>query len=518
MSRLFCLILLLAAGLGLVLRWPSLNQRPMHNDEAVNAVKFGRLWEESVYKYDPDEHHGPTLYYAALALGRITAGPDIAHYSENRLRWVTVLFGLGLVLLLPLMMDALSRGGTAWAALFTAVSPALVFYSGYFIHESLLVFFNFLALAAGWRYWLSRKIGWILLAGVALGLMAATKETFVLTLGAAAIAVGINQTWNRWLDASGLPVSAPRLNFWHLAAGLAAAVAVALILFSSFFTNASGPVDSIRTYMPWIQRAGGETPHIHPWYFYLHRLLWFHAGKGPVWTEGLIFVLAVLGAVAGFRRRKLDGANASFVRFLALYAFLLIAFYSLLAYKTPWCLLSFWQAAVLLAGIGAAVLVRSLPSRAGKLGVIGLLLAGSAHLAWQSWMADTTYSADQRNPYVYAQTSSGCLELVERVKSLDAASPEASQMLIKVIAADGDYWPLPWYLRQFPRVGWWDQVPADPFAPVMIVSANLHAALDEKKTHLMTGLFQLRPRVFLELYVEKALWQRWLASHPPEKE
>ena len=56
------------AGVALVLWSLSLDQRPMHNDEAVNGIKFGQLWEHGGYKYDPNEHHGPSLYYATLAL------------------------------------------------------------------------------------------------------------------------------------------------------------------------------------------------------------------------------------------------------------------------------------------------------------------------------------------------------------------------------------------------------------------------------------------------------------------
>src|SRR5712691_9451378 len=135
MSRQLTLLLILAAVVALALRCPRLDQRPMHNDEAVNAIKFGQLWEHDAYKYDPNEHHGPTLYYATLVLGRLTHAPDFDHYSENRLRLVTVLFGVGLVLLLPLLTDALGRNGAKWSALFTAISPAMVFYSRYFIHE-----------------------------------------------------------------------------------------------------------------------------------------------------------------------------------------------------------------------------------------------------------------------------------------------------------------------------------------------------------------------------------------------
>ena len=276
-------ILVLLAGLALALWSLSLDQRPMHNDEAVNGIKFGQLWQHGGYKYDPNEHHGPSTYYATLALSRLTGAPqDFDQFTESRLPLTAVLFGIGLILLLSLVSDGLGKNATLWAALFTAVSPAVVFYSRYYIHEILLVFFTFLALAAGWRYWRSRKIGWALLAGAGVGLMHATKETFLITLAAAALALGINRLWNYWLDATAPPSRPPRLNLANLAAAFAVWVGVALLLFSSFFTNAAGPLDSVRTYLPWLHRAGGASPHIHPWNFYLHRLLCFHAAKGPV--------------------------------------------------------------------------------------------------------------------------------------------------------------------------------------------------------------------------------------------
>ena len=90
-------------------------------------------------------------------------------------------------------------------------------------------------------------------------------------------------------------------------------------------------------------------------------------------------------------------------------------------------------------------------------------------------------------------------------------------MLVKVMAPDSDYWPLPWYLRQFKRVGWWDRVPADPYAPVMIVGSKWNAAFDDKsdKAWVMVQLFELRPKVFLELYVQYVLWEKYVKSLPP---
>jgi len=289
-----------------------------------------------------------------------------------------------------------------------------------------------------------------------------------------------------------------------------------LVLFSSFFTNEQGLADSFQTYLPWVHRAGGASPHIHPWYFYLHRLLFFHAAKGPVWSEALILVLAIIGAWGAFARKGLSDANAGFVRFLTFYTLALTAAYSLISYKTPWCVLGFWHGVILLAGVGSARLLHLPRRRVWRVGLGLLLLAGAGQLAWQAWLANTAYAADQRNPYVYAQTSPDLLNLVHRVESLAREHPQGRNMLVKVMAPDSDYWPLPWYLRNLKRVGWWDQVPPDPYAPVMIISAQFHAGLDEKKTHVMVGYFQLRPQVFLELYVELDLWQRWLAKNPPK--
>ncbi len=518
MNRWTLAFLLLLSGVAVAIRLPFLDARPMHNDEGVNAYKFAQLWPKGSYKYDPNEHHGPTLIYATYAWTALTGAPPIERVTDSRLRMVTVLFGAALVLLLPLLSDALGRKATLWAALFTALSPAFVFYSRYYIHEMLLVFFTFLALGAGWRYWRTRKWGWALLAGAALGLMHATKETFVLTLGAAVVALVLNQIWNRRLDATGLPVHAPRLNLWLLAGGFGVWLFVAVLLFSSFFTNWSGPLDSFRTYAPWLNRAGGDSPHIHEWSYYWHHLLWFHPAKGPIWTELLIFALALVGAAAGFVRKGLGDANASFLRFSAIYTLVLGLGYSFIGYKTPWCLLSFWLGAVLLAGVGATVLVSACKQKLPRFAIACLLLAATAHLAWEAWELAVPFAVDRRNPYIYAQTSPDIFNLVKKVKELGEASPDKQQIIIKVMAPGGDFWPLPWYLLSFRNTGWWEEMPPDPYAPLMIVSAQFRAALDEQKTHLMIGYFQLRPEVFFELYVERGLWQNYLRLHPPKPE
>jgi uncharacterized protein (TIGR03663 family) len=519
MNRWISLGLILITAGAWALRGPDLSLRPMHNDEAVNAIKLHALWQKGDYRYDPDEHHGPTLYYSALPFVWLSGAQDFQHLSETTLREVTVFFGLALILLLWLLLDGLGSSACLVAAALTAISPAFVFYSRYFIHEILLVCFTLLVIGAGWRYTRTPSAGWAAVGGAGVGLMYATKETFIIALAAMLGALALTAAGARARETSPQPWRSC-WNWKHALVAAGAGAGVSLLLFTSFFTNASGPVDSFRTYLPWLKRAEGQSPHIHPWSFYLERLLYFREGKGPVWSEGLVGALALIGSVAAFARPDSLKANCSLSRFLVFYTVLLTAAYSLIAYKTPWCLLGFWHGMILLAGLGVTFLFRICNRFIPRLVLGAVLLAGAAQLTWQSWRASYVYAADRHNPYVYAQTSPDLLRLVAKVDDLAKAAPEGDGTLVKVIAPESDYWPLPWYLRKFKQVGWWDRLPANPYAPIMIVGAKLHAALDDKsdKAWLMVGYYELRPKTFLELYVQFDLWQKYLQNRPRESD
>ena len=79
----------------------------------------------------------------------------------------------------------------------------MVFYSRYYIHEMLLVFFTALAAMAWWRYGQSGRFGWCALAGVGLGLMWATKETFVFAVLSLTLAAVCAIGWPRWRGGPG---------------------------------------------------------------------------------------------------------------------------------------------------------------------------------------------------------------------------------------------------------------------------------------------------------------------------
>ncbi len=514
MNRWSALAVLLAIAGALALRVPKLDTRPFHNDEAVNAVKVTGLWQQGRYAYDPGEYHGPTLHYATLPFLWLSGARNSDELDDATLRLAPVVCGVGLILLLLLLADGLGREAVAWAAIFTAFSPAMVFYSRYFIHEMLLLFFTALTLGAGWRYAQARSARWAVLTGAGLGLMFATKETLVLTVAAMGSAAIATVRWTAPKDARVQSLIA-LWNWRHAVLALSATFVIWLVLFSSFFTHFAGLLDSMRTYLPWLKRAGGHSPHIHPWSFYLQRLAWFHPAKGPVWSEGLILILAVVGAVVSF-----VGKQSPLHRFLALYTIILTTIYSAISYKTPWCLLSFFHGMIVLAGVGAAAMVEFFRARPLKLVVVTALFGLTAQLSWQAWRTSFVYPTDRRNPYVYAQTVPDLLNLVRRAEGLARVAPAGYETIVKIIAPDNDYWPLPWYLRRFKHLGWYEKLPDDPFAPIVVVASKLDARLDERsgRKWIMTGLTELRPGKYFELYVELDLWKKYVETLPRERD
>jgi uncharacterized protein (TIGR03663 family) len=514
--------LLLALCVAAAFRLPQLELRPFHGDEANQAVKAGILLETGRYEYDPHEHHGPSLYYAALPLLK-AASPNFDATEMWMYRLIPVLFGLLGIAALWLLRGPLGWGGILWAGLLLATSNAMVYYSRYFIQETLLVTFAMLAIAAGYRYCRHPHAGWALLLGISLGFIHATKETSILIFaslcGAAVGAlllgrVGLAPPSSRQ-DGGASPTLRMSLYLMHAALLLAAAFAVILVLFTAFFTHARGPLDSILTYFTYADRAegaGSTALHEQPWHYYLGLLAWFYREPGPRWTEAFALALGALGLVVSLAgRTSRDPLTRAFLRFLALYALLLLAVYSLIPYKTPWNLLPFWQPWLMLGGIGAAWLVRVTRWLPLRVAVCALLAAGTAHAGWLAYQGNYVYPADTRNPWVYAHPSTAINRLVQRLDDLAAVHPQGRALHVNILKPDADYWPLPWYLRQYDRVGYWTAPPEDPRADVIIADTALRGYMaGHDPDRYQFEFHALRPNVNLHVYIEKALWETFM--------
>lgn len=475
-----CVLLLGAAAL----RVPLLDVRPMHADEAILADKFGTLLATGAYPYDPLEYHGPVLGYLAWIPAYLTGRTTYAALTETTVRMAPVIAGVLLALSPLLLSPAIGATAAIAASALIAVSPVMVYYSRYYIPEVPLALWTALLLAAMLR----PNAGSWALAGAAAALMIATKETAVVALSSAGIAYAAAFRPRR------LDYRATAMFCVALIAGLSVLVAPPW----KWWIFA-------RSIVAYIERGVGGGLHAHPWYSYLQWLLGWHYSI----SEAPILLLAAAGLVAA-RRNKQPG-----IRFVGFYAVLLVAFYSAIPYKTPWCAVSLLYALALLAGMAIEALYRRWRVATGSL--LAALILG---LGLEAWVAGILYAADPRNPWVYAHTGMAVFTIRDRVEAYAMASPESRSVAIDVYTRQ-NLWPLPWYLRRFPNVRWFSQVViAGPAAPIVLVSPAMEPDLVRKLyegpppgerelyMNLFPGYVELRPQVEILGYVAKSLWDR----------
>ena len=505
-------------------RFPLLAVRPMHCDEAVNADKFGILLEQGRYEYSNQDFHGPTLYYLSLISAKIQGIRTYTDLSEATLRAVPAFLGVLLVGAHILLVPYFGLRATAAAALLTAVSPAMVYYSRYYIHEIPLVLLSFCAVLCLFRYCRQRRAIWAASTGVFAGLMYATKETAILPAASMLLAGIATLLLDKdYSEPVGRRKRLPHKDaLRHLALAVAAALVVSAVLMSSFLSHLRGILDSLLAYRTYFGRGAGiNTFHVHPWNYYLWLLLYFHSPGKPVWTEALIAALALAGLWAAFSRKGVAGISPMALRFVAFYTVFLFAVYSLIPYKVPWNVLGFLHGEILLAGGGVVWLAGRCRTRGAAIVLVGLVGAGVAHLGWLAWQSSTRYGADPCNPWVYAHTGTDVFRIAARMESLAAVYPGGYALPVQIISRE-NLWPLPWYLRRFTGVSWWNGVSGTaPNAPVILATPDMEPALESKlyeqpppgQREMYMNLFdqyaELRPRVEIRGYIAKPLWDDW---------
>lgn len=479
----FTAVVLLLLCVAAMIRLPFLDQRPFHHDEANQAYRFGLLLEQGDYQYDAQDHHGPTLYYLTWPLAMAAGVESFAETSIFFYRLVPVLAGCVLILLVGLLRTALGKSGVLCAMMLLAVAPAFVFYSRYYIQEILLILFTVFVLGAGWLSCSRRSTMWAAVCGVGMGCMLATKETAVLTLAAFSFSAGILLV----LDRFRFPFL--RLFLW----GVGGALFTTIIWYTNAFTNWDGLVSLVEAVGVYAARGVGEgTVHVHPWNYYVKMLTVYRYESGPWFGEGLLFGLGVWGCFLSFRRRAPVGMHLLFLRFLSLSAFFLTLIYSLLPYKTPWCILSMLLLWVLLASVGLMGLLETKMKPRWMRWVLTLCVL--AVLSWQSVRVAFLYAADVANPYVYAQTSEQFTALTDQLDRIREASEQ--ELYIQVIVPPDRVWPLPFYLRKDPLVGYWPavtDVPEEPIPDVIITVPEWSV----DRVGFRSSFYELRPDCLL---------------------
>lgn len=475
-------ILILATAL----RFQDLPLRPFHHDEGVNGFFLTRLLREGAFLYDPSNYHGPTLYYLTL--------PVVAVFglSDEAVRGTTAFFGALTVLVLWRFLAPVGSVFALTAMALLATSPGAVFFSRYFIHESLFVAFTMCSLAlmprrGGHQSW--RFIG----AGIALGLLFATKETAfvsVLAVGGGAVAASwlVEGVSPRALVASLKSVG--RDHAENIVNGVLAFTAAAGLMYSSFFRNPGGVLDAFRTFAFWTKTAVRD--HNGAWN---QHVLWLNEAD-----PALLYLGALGAALALILRRSFTGVLA------AVWTLLIFFAYSMVSYKTPWLGLNMLLPLAICSGYLFHELagVRFLQNNLSLAPVAVFIAAGATGLsATRSNDLEMRRYDDENHPYIYAHTQRPFLEFVQVIKERARELGTGTDTTIAVFAPEN--WPLAWYLRDYTKAGYWGQIKSDLDVDMVIGSLEQDApiALKLGGDFDRIGPYKLRGVVDLVLYARK---------------
>jgi uncharacterized protein (TIGR03663 family) len=539
-----------------ILRLYNLDLVPLHHDEGVNGNFLVRLVRDGYYHYDPANYHGPTLYYFAAVVAWILrpfVGAN-ASLTTTGIRLVPALFGLATIGLVFTLRRNLGTIATLGAAFLLAISPGAIYLSRYFIHETLFVFFTLGLLVALLRYFKELNPAYLILAAISAALLFATKETAMISVAVLLIALVVTRVYRLLLRSIGVTTNqkkgrsddyrtffekaggSTKLTVW-LVTAFAVFVGVYVLFYSSFFTNyPQGIYDSLKTFQFWTKT--GQEAHKHPAATYVWWLLQ---------QESPLLVLGALGAIIAVLK-----PTRSFALFSALWAFGLIAAYSLIAYKTPWLSLNFVVPLALTSGVAVDWFYEELARwQVSKhlrwYAIAGLLLVAIGPLAgmarifdeaafemssdtfkglvsvpvhWKTFIPGyqtidlnfINYDNDNRYyVYVYAHTRRETLKLLDEINKVAQRTHQGSDTGITIVSAD--YWPLPWYLRDYKRVGYHGHMtPSNE--PIIIArqdqAEEVLTTFGDRYQQIQSGFntagsFPLRPGVDLLLYTRREL-------------
>ena len=455
----------------------------MHTDEAVNAYIVGQLLARESFTYDPQDRHGPALTALALPLARMQGARSFSDLTESELRLTSVLAGTITILLFGAAADLFGFMPSLLAALLFAVAPLPVYYDRYFIHESLFCLATFGLILSAWRAVKTRSVAQAVLAGACAAWMLACKETAILQWFALAAAALVFSGWNQRGKAF---AKLQRPVLWLAATGTF--VVLLVVLFTWFGSNRNALAVLSQVVPDILARAAGQG-HQKPFWYYGQIL-------SGGWSGGLVLTLAL--ACLGFFISRRDPPVWGL---LSWYAFFIAAIYSVIPYKTPWLALNLWLPLSLLAAKAVEALcyraADKLSRRIAASAFSVLAVVAGVLIAHDTRQRVFLHPADETNPYAYAQTSEDVLSLGPEIAELARRNRTANPR-IAVIASDP--WPLPWYLRHFSQVGFWqpDQQVAE--ADFYITSTEAAEQYSDRLRSLRPEFFGVRPGVLVLLW------------------
>ena len=438
-DRLPCGIWVAVLLLAVTLRLVSLGEKPAHFDEGVNGLFLEKMKSSVVYNYDHTNYHGPLHFYLSF--------PFVATLGNNEvaIRLPAIAFSMGTVALLLGFSGTIGRLPSLLASVFFASSPGSVFFSRYGIHEAELAFFVTLFALSLSKLYKTGNTWWmaVLVLSVSGGIL--TKETFFInmaTLPLAALSILALYALAPLSRPSDLDPPGPQRWSWLAAVAILAFAFVVIELFySSWGTKSNfGWSDFLKSYTSWSETGTKGAGHIKATYDIfggVFNYYWLALMGRYEWP----FLIALVAVFIYWK-------NGGFIgQVFALWSVGTIVAYSLIPYKTPWCILSMLPAMSLTLGVFMSSPALSL--RPLKAGIFISLLIAVSPLPYTLYLNLRAYD-DRREPYVYVQTSREAWRFISELNSASKNDPRFLDMA-GLIALDS-YYPLPWWLAGYSRV------------------------------------------------------------------
>ena len=478
------LILLLA----LALRLWALDVKPPHFDEGINGWFADQVRERGFYAYDPTNYHGPLYFYLLFVVQTLFGR------SLWVLRMPSVIASVATVWLALRFDRFLGKSAARWGASILAVSPAMIFYGRYAIHESWVVASLMIVMLGLFGLWSCGERRSLFITVIGITLLLLLKETAVIHLVAFVLAAGCLYLWQkiipstsqrgqfRYSDILGSdstlyevapkyryngtdPFAAKQLWSWRdFFWSLLIAFAVLFFFYSGGLLNVSGFYNLFRTLPAWIHTGTGSGGHVkeeYQWwwlnYYWLALMVRYE-------------IPSLLGM--GFALWSLWRGSAV-ARYLAIYALGVFVAYSIIPYKTPWCLISILWPFALLFGI----FISQLPWKKSATLAGALLLAFSLCLALR---LNYWHYADFEEPYVYVQTSPEISRLTEPMLTLACRDPRNYQLTGQILLES--YYPLPWIWGDFTSISYFgkERAPKNYDGAVIVIEVSRCKQVEER--------------------------------------
>ncbi len=472
MKKRILILYLLIIILAIFLRFLALELRPLHHDEGVNGHFMLQFYRNGFYKYDSHNYHGPFIYYMAL--------PFFALFRESifSMRLVTALFGLGLIFLLLPLRKKIGDRAFLVSSLFIAISPTLVFYSRYFIHETFFLFFTLATIVsfASLRE-NTNAIYWLF---ISIALLLATKEiSFVILFFFLIFFIIIS--FNKKIRKQ--EIEFVKKNKKKILFSITLSVLILIVLYTSFFTNLRGFLDFLSAPFNWLKTGVSGSGHEKPFYYFF-KLLFLYETLAI--TGVFLFILSLAYVI--IKKNKKVKEISLFNIFIIYWSLILILFYSIMPYKTPWLVINISLPLIIMASLFFGKLLED-NSRL-KLLLILILVFSTLFL---SILINFVFYESEQNMLAYVHTTNGVRNLMNLVSVFPGK--------INVVLSSKDYWPLPFYLKDFDVT--YSDPPISKYDDICDYEIIITKKSEENVCNTNTSYFKLRPGVELVVFYNK---------------